>query len=414
MATYRTNEAALAGQVSERRAENDLPGMIKAATDLWLSPVEQTDAFDQCEEEAWRAIVGAGAVSQAVQAGVALVRERRRLRPRAFIHVVQNIRGMREAVDGSDAQRDQPLELAKSDSQLLLELADIVLDAGWTTPAYLGSICFKMVEGRAKRDLWPFLQERAARMKQETDWWLLYVVLLATTSMGADADMGGWLSSWDQRPNVPMWVAQLVLHYDREAGALSNLNTLVSVARQAREKMPPDGSAHALLCIDMEVALRRQLYDDFLALVEQHEAVLVERNDIDAAMLEHPLIEYVNSFKLDHAVQAEDFEHEEPAVIPVLGVLGVATQIRGTRVNQGAVDLARALAADDVYASRVFLLFRELLRLERGDRKRAVELCRELRSFKKPPGMSWVQREWDRVLEKKTSLLTRLQLAVFG
>ncbi len=411
MATYRTNEAALAGQVSERRAENDVPGMIKAATELWLSPLEQTDAFDQCEEEAWRTIVNAGAVSQAVQAAVALVRERRRLRSRAFVHVVQNIRGMREAIVGSDAHLDQPLELSRADSALLLELAEIVFDEGWTTPAYLGSICVKMVEGRAKRDLWPFLQQRASRMKQETDWWLLYVVLLATTSMGAGVNMNEWLRGWDQRPNVPMWAAQLMLHYDREAVSLSEL---ASLARQARETMPADGSAHALLCIDLEVALRRQEHDAFLALVEQHEAALVNRHDIERAMLEHPLIEYVNSFKLDHAVQAEDLEHEEPQIVPALGLIGMAAQIRGTRVNQGAVDLARTLAADDVYASRVFLLFRELLQLERGDRKRAVELCRELRSFKKPPGMSWVQQEWNRVLKTKTSLLTRLQLAVFG
>ena len=87
---YRSSrDAELVGDIVAQQAANNIAGMISAARELWRHPHEISDEADDWESEAWRAIVIAGAVPEAVEAGVRLAQARDRIRFCAFVHIVQ-------------------------------------------------------------------------------------------------------------------------------------------------------------------------------------------------------------------------------------------------------------------------------------------------------------------------------------
>lgn len=393
---YRTNDNELVVQFLERRRDGDLVGMVQAATTLWLHPVEHPELADEAAEAVWNAFVEVGAAADAVRAIIGLVRERQRVRPTAFLQAIQNLRGMREEIDGRDAELDQPAELTHADVELALELATLALDELGTE--YLAPIFIKLVEGRAKAKLWPFLEPRLEEMRGPNASWLLVAFLMATTSIGSNFDFQAWLGDWERRGPVPVWLVALLIH-DRRPFSEAELPQVVEIARKARASLEPDGTERYLVRVELEAALRTERWDQFLALHSQH-AILLSEAEAAAAPVDHPVVRYANASKRDHAVGEVDFTHRNPVPFRDTGWMAQTTA-NANRVNQGIVDLAREIAVHDPLSDRTFDIFAELLTLERGQGKRARGLARELRRYRRPPALAWVATTWNRTVRKR-------------
>src|SRR5690349_21606088 len=137
---YRANEAALVSAVLEA---TDAQGMIAAARQLWVTPVERLP--DEATGEVWRAIDARAARAEAVQALLEIVRGRHKPRAAAFIDLVE----------------------ALEDPAILFELAAIVLDAKWEIYPYLAAVFVRANELVLGKQLEDFIRANKDRLRAD-------------------------------------------------------------------------------------------------------------------------------------------------------------------------------------------------------------------------------------------------------
>ena len=131
--------------VLECKAVGDSKGMVAAAIELWLSPLERAGEPD----EVWTALRDTGATGQAVIAALQIVRAGHRIREQAFVDVVHAI----------------------ADPGLLVELAGLVIDTSWPAEPYLVTSFARLIELDHDGLLWSFVMEHRARLADEVRRW---------------------------------------------------------------------------------------------------------------------------------------------------------------------------------------------------------------------------------------------------
>src|SRR5262249_50832587 len=148
---FRDNEASRVGAVLAAKLAGDARAMIDAAIRLWLSAPERPADHDAAVAEAWAAIVEAGAIAAAIEAGLGLLAERPLFRGSAFVDLVEHI----------------------DDPSRLFAIAGDVLDAGWDVYPYLAAILIRVVELGDGEALWKYIRRNRRRLTSATPSWLL-------------------------------------------------------------------------------------------------------------------------------------------------------------------------------------------------------------------------------------------------
>ncbi len=213
----RANEASRVGAVLERKAAGDVPGMIAAAVELWVTPIERRP--DDATQEVWAALREAGALDAAVGAALRLVEAGQRIRPRVFLDVV-------EAIASPDR---------------LVELAGQMIELGWPPEPYLMATFGRLIRLGHDGALWSFVQAHRARLAADVESWTAVAYVLTTCDLGSPALVDHWFVDWETR-KVPMWV--LAAYLARLAGGtVDRTRELVALARTVYARCDWDATA---------------------------------------------------------------------------------------------------------------------------------------------------------------------------
>ena len=395
---YRDNEASRVGEVLSCKLSSDTPGMIAAAVRLWLLPVDPRGEGDGATEEVWTAIEAANATSEAVHAGVMLIRERQQFRASAFIEIVENL----------------------ADPALLLELAGEVLAARWPSHPYLVALFLRLVDLKQEDGLWAFMRQHRARMGEDTPTWTLGGFILTTTRIGDRYDVDTWFRDFENRPDVPMWliaayaasILQLPGDHSKKVGTIA----------LAAARMVPDTTATFLLIFKLIDELLSGKDEAFLATIREHVDSITSAAGSSAPALhlardtlDHPIVRYVNSATRRTPIALQEFEFSiaelgaSPHQISLIALAAKGPQPRP--VHWRLVGLIQELHARTAKFAHMLSLFHAMLDTPHGD-ARVTSLYRDMQKSR-PKELPQLQVVWRRLVKQRLSWLTRLKLEYF-
>lgn len=367
---------------------------------LWIEPPERPDQPDTAHHDAWRMIVDKRAVPAAVDAGLALVREGKLLRPSAFIDLV-------EAVDAS----------------VLEELAGIVVRTKWPRHPYLAVVFSRMIELKQEKQLTAFLERAGVELVDDPDGWALGAFVLTTSRVGNREFIAGWFEGAEHRPGVPMWAfAARAATIFQEAQTPAKLlrtrfDRVVELARVACKTAIWDDTAAFCVCLLLIDHLRNQRFDEFRATLQEHRALL--QRYVTAPAVEHPIVRYANSVKRAQPVTAKHLEFRRyrghpAALATVPGALvslpGYLKEARERPIHLQLVELVGELDDFTTAALQVLLPFDEMLESEPRS-PRARELAIAMRKSK-PASIPWVRPAWAKLVKSRVPWQTRVRLAI--
>ncbi|HUJ59887.1 MAG TPA: hypothetical protein VLX92_15390 [Kofleriaceae bacterium] len=277
---FRENEITRVGEVLQHKQAGDLAAMVDAAAALWLEQPEHPELPDSAAAEVWKAIVDAGAVARAVDAGRRHVLEGRRLRPHAFVDVV-------EAID---------------DVGRLLELATAVLDAGWDPHPYLAAVFLTLIEIDRGNALSAFIREHRDRLSARTSSWVVVGYVFVTSNVGRPEDVGRWFERWEARAGVPSWLMEA---YAAATWRRMPYRALPDLAHVVRQRCVPDATTTlfaTLVALDLAA---RDRHDELIAAMPE----LVARFEAYGRMgwLYHPMVMWANAVKHRTPITLDDF-----------------------------------------------------------------------------------------------------------
>ena len=332
---FRENETSRVGAVLEARAAGDRDALVRAAVALWLSPRERADGPDVAVAEVWDAIVDMKVERDAIAALFELCRERRQIRESAFVHLSEQI-----------ADRDR-----------LLELASLVLAAGWDAHPYLAAVFARLVEREYEPALEAFIARHHTALHVRLDTWILVGVTVTTSRVGNRHAVDAWFANWHERSGVPMWLVAAHMGSVAQLGPSGGAwRKLVAIARTARHAVRDD-SVRVIESYLVIEALARGATSELVPRLEQATAALA--GYLATPSVQQPIVVYLNRVKLRRPFRQEAFAIESSEVpLPDRRLYDLIRQLRGTSAR----------------AARVLRPFGELLQLERGD-PRIEELC---------------------------------------
>ncbi|HTM22547.1 MAG TPA: hypothetical protein VL172_18625, partial [Kofleriaceae bacterium] len=248
---YRGTDAErLAAAVVEAAEKRDA-GAVAAARELWLATEElPAGSPDHWEEKAWYALAGAGLLFDAVRAGVELIREGRRLRLAAFVHVVQHVGGAFVVKDDYELRRTEPRDVSGAESELLLEILDIVRKAGYPDDGYSAAVLMRFLEGKGKRFVWQYLEQHEAELSRSPAGWQL--LGLIKQAFGDETALAAWWSRWPAYPGAEMWSAVMHLVNLRDQYGRGDAEALAAHSQAALDRLVPDESQRLIICVHLE------------------------------------------------------------------------------------------------------------------------------------------------------------------
>lgn len=221
---FRSNDLDHVTAIRERAAgpldDAANAAIVADALGLWrATPADELVFDDPAVREVWDVLHATGLAERACLAALARLREGTRLRPAAYIDVVEYLVTLHPG--------------------LVFELATRAFDVHWPVVPYLGSCLLALVDGGHREQVWAWITARRAAMMQDDDRWLLAsaIALLSRTAM--DDELIAWLEAWSARARVPLWIVDAYLAYRRLIGL-----TLVDQAD------------------DLELAWRRCIHDE--------------------------------------------------------------------------------------------------------------------------------------------------------
>jgi len=380
---FRDNEVSRVGEVRARAQAGDLAAMVDAAAALWLEPPERPDQPDSAAAEVWDAIVAARAVPRAVEAGRMHVLAGRKLRPHAFVDLVEHV----------------------DDAEHLLALATAVLDARWDAHPYLAAVFLRMIEAGLEDPLWAFIRAHHDRLAAATPSWIVVGYVLTTSRIGKREDIARWFERWEARDGVPSWLIQTYAAARAQIGA--TLPALAELARLARARCVPDATSTLFATLVMIDLAARDRHDELAAGMPELRAML----DAGArrSLLDHPLVRWANAVKHRAPIDQADLTYvpvdRRPSVtMAIAGARGEHARPPNWRVGLVARELEPMVTA----AREILPLFVAMLEVPRGDPK-AVELFEQM-TRARPARLRAVVPAWNRLVKQRIPLVTRLRL----
>ncbi|HUJ59829.1 MAG TPA: hypothetical protein VLX92_15100 [Kofleriaceae bacterium] len=248
----RDNEATRAADVLGQLRDGDRAGLLDALRAFWLAPPERDDAaYDDVQGELWQALCEAGCADAARAAGLELVRARTPIRPSAFADLVEGC------------------AVAE-----LVELAELVLEAGWDRQRCFGAIALRLVDTDHHDALRELIAHHRERVLGDPRCWLVIAFMLTATRFGNRSEVSAWLDDWTHRDDVPMWIVAayaVVVLFETPPGPRGKADRL---ARDACARLPWDDSAPLLLCVTLAETVRSGALATFATAMRTHDAML--------------------------------------------------------------------------------------------------------------------------------------------
>jgi hypothetical protein len=413
---YRDSEvAALADRAIEAARNGERAAALAAARTLWLAADELAPgAPDHWENQAWHALAKAGLLFDAVGAGVELIREGRRLRLGAFVHVVQHVGGALVVQDDQELRRTTPREITAAESALLHEILAAVRKGAYPDDGYSAAVFMRFLEGQGKRFVWPYLEEHEAELGKSRDGWQM--LGLIKFAFGAPDELAAWWGRWPEYQGVEMWTAMMHLAALRDRFGRGELEALATHSQAALDRLAPDESAHLVCCVQLESLLRLGRSEAFEAGLERHAALLRLGETSNRSMCWRPILRFLNRFKDQWRLGGShlydgSMSGEELAVRVTLGPLfGIAMDGPPT-LDKRIGELCHELQSYDLAAPRAFALFRDLGRTD--DHKAVLELCRQFRPLKGETWMVPMRTQWLAMLPQKLGWRSRLYAKLY-
>jgi hypothetical protein len=416
---YRGSEdEALATAVIEAAGARNAAAALSAARELWLTlPQLPPGQPDHWQEKSWHALAAAGLLFEAVAAGVDLIRAGKQLRLAAFVHIVQHVGGAYVTRDDRELQRDYPRDVSSAESDLLLEILELIRNGSYADDGYSAAVLTRFFEGKGKRFVWQYMEAHEAELGRSRLGWQMLGLIKQVFETGAVA----WWSRWTEFPEHEMWTAALYLMAVRQESASSSPSVMDKHGAAMLEQLPHDETARLLCCMHLEGVLRDGRNAEFVAGLERHRRLLRIEMEGAPSTVWRPMVRFINRFKDQWRLGEADVEDRtvdgrDIAVRMMVGpLLGSALGLKGAQdpvtLDTGIGQLCHDLQEYDLAAPRALALFGELLAT--SDRREVMALCRQFRAFKREGYMKPLRALWFELLRGKLPWRSRLYAKIY-
>lgn len=390
----RESEVERASAVLIARERGDTRGLLDAVARFWLEPPERDDIPDDTAADVWAAIVAAGAVDQALELGLQLAREARRIRPHAFIDLCEHM-----------------------ESGAVRELAELGIRHGWPAVPYLAAAFGRLLELKQHKLVWQLVQAHRASLYERDDTWRHVGFVLSTSVVGDRYEAAAWFDGFEHRKDVPMWLlcafATTITQQASSVAKLlrSALDALMTLARKAYEGAVWDDSAPYVVCLTLIDDLRNGREAEFLAGMQKHAELMARPVE---PSLDHPLLQYASSFRHARPVTQGDLDFRRylGTTYTPIGMLEAATSGAGPRPPHWQLgETANELFDFTAGARRILVLFEQMHGTEPGEA--AAALMRQM-AKSRPSSLPWLIKPWQRMVKARVGFRERLRFSIFG